>query len=136
MPRWGFAGMAALLLATCGIGVLYLQYVQFSALKKLNPKAHDPLVGSLLSILGLLLSLGLGSLFVTYQQTVRLTEYADLAADPRRNHALLTNVMGGSVVGLLSSWLGWTGVMLVLALGASVYAMRAFHAELELYTDP
>jgi hypothetical protein len=134
MPRWSAVGIVFLILFTCGFGGLYLSWVQYSAVKQLNPKAMDAGVAILLEIVGALFTAGLLGIWVTYVQTKALVEYGESVAEPTRNTSLMTVMMAGSIIAVLSVWFSWTGITLLLAAAFEIYTLYAFHKELELYT--
>lgn len=135
MDRWGWVGITLVLLLTCGLGSFYLAYIQYNALKKLNVRALDPTLAIVLKLVGWIFTGGILNLWVTYSQAKCLAEHADAVGDARRNTGIVTLMLAGSVVGLLSVWLSWTGITAVIALAFEIYTLAAFHKELELYTE-
>lgn len=136
LTRWGALGITLLLVCTCGIGGFYLAYIQYDAVKRLNPKALDPAVAILLEIVGAIFTGGLLGLWVAWTETKCLVEVGESVNEPRRNTGLMTLMMAGSIIAVLSMWLSWTGVTALIALAFEIYTLVAFHKELELYTDP
>jgi succinate dehydrogenase hydrophobic anchor subunit len=135
LPRWSLGGITALILVTCGFGAIYLSWIQNEALKRLNPRALSPGVALLLAIVGAIFTAGLLGLAVTWIQAKALVDHAERINNPRRNTGLLLTVMVAEVISLVSLWFSWTGAAAFLALGFQIYAIYAFQAELELYTD-
>lgn len=136
LERWSLLGIIALLLFTCGLGGIYLSWIQNSALKRLNPRALSAGSFLLLSLVSAIFTLGLLGVWLTWQQTDALVAYGREVNDPRRNAGLMTLMMVGAVIGLASLWLSWTGVTALVALAFEIYTLSAFQEELQLYTDP
>lgn len=136
LERWTPLGITALIVLTCGLGGIYLSWIQNSALQRLNPRAFSAGVFLLLSLASALFTLGLLGLWLTWHQTDALVSYGRETNEPRRDAGLMTLMMAGTAVGLLSLWLSWTGITAILALAFEIYTLWAFQKELELYTDP
>lgn len=136
LKRWSIIEIVAVIVFTCGIGGLYIAYLQYKALKQVNPEALDAGVAVLLEIVGYILTAGLLTLAIQYVQTKRLVTVGERASNPARNHNLMLIVMGAHVAGLLSAWGSWTGFLAITAFAFEIYAIWSFQKELELYTVP
>ncbi len=136
LKRWSIIEIVAIIVFTCGIGGLYIAYLQYKALKQVNAEALDAGVAVILEIVGYILTAGLLTLAIQYVQTKRLVAVGERTANPARNHNLLLIVMGAHVAGLLSVWGSWTGFLAITAFAFQIYAVWSFQKELELYTVP
>lgn len=134
LRRWSIIEIVAIIVFTCGLGGLYIAYLQYKALKQVNPEALDAGVAVILEIVGYLVTAGLLTLAIQYVQTQRLVTVGDRAGNPARNHNLMLIVMGAHVAGLLSVWGSWTGFLALTAFAFEIYAVWTFQKELELYT--
>lgn len=136
LKRWSIIEIVAIIIFTCGIGGLYIAYLQYKALKQVNAEALDAGVAVILEIVGYILTAGLLTLAIQYVQTKRLVSVGERTANPARNHNLMLIVMGAHVAGLLSVWGSWTGFLAITAFAFEIYAVWSFQKELELYTVP
>ena len=136
LKRWSIIEIVAIIVFTCGIGGLYIAYLQYKALKQVNAEALDAGVAVILEIVGYILTAGLLTLAIQYVQTKRLVAVGESTANPARNHNLMLIVMGAHVAGLLSVWGSWTGFLAITAFAFEIYAIWSFQKELELYTVP
>lgn len=134
LKRWSIIEIVAIIVFTCGLGGLYIAYLQYKALKRINPEALDAGLAVVLEIVGYIVTAGLLTLAVQYVQTKRLVTAADRTNNPARNHNLMLIVMGAHVAGFLSVWGSWTGVLAITAIAFEFYAIWSFQKELELYT--
>ncbi|HNC95946.1 MAG TPA: hypothetical protein PKW90_07465, partial [Myxococcota bacterium] len=135
LSKWSGLSITIVLLCTCGLGAFYLCYIQYRALKQLNPEAMDPALAILLDLLGWIFTAGLLSLVIQYLQTRHIVALGERSGESRRNNSLLRVVMVAHVVSLLSIWLSWTGFLAVVAAAGSIYSLRQIQKELELYTE-
>lgn len=72
LKRWSIIEIVAIIVFTCGIGGLYIAYLQYKALKQVNAEALDAGVAVILEIVGYILTAGLLTLAIQYVQTKRL----------------------------------------------------------------
>lgn len=136
LKRWSIIEIVAIIIFTCGIGGLYIAYLQYKALKQVNAEALDAGVAVILEVVGYILTAGLLTLAIQYVQTKRLVAVGEHTANPARNHNLMLIVMGAHVAGLLSVWGSWTGILAITAFAFEIYAIWIFQRELEIYTVP
>ncbi len=136
LKRWSPLELVAIIVFTCGIGGLYVAYLQYKALKQANPEAMDPMAAIVLEIVGYLLTGGLLTLAIQYAQLRRLVALGERTNHPGRNHNLMLIAMGANVASLISVWLSWTGFLAITAFAFTIYAIWIIQKELELYTVP
>ncbi len=136
LKRWSPLELVAITVFTCGIGGLYVAYLQYEALKKANPEAMDPMVAIVLEIVGYIVTGGLLTLAIEYTQLKHLVTLGERTNQAGRNHNLMLIAMGANVASLLSVWGSWTGFLAITAFAFNIYAIWSIQKELELYTVP